>query len=577
MKEQDNMPLAQAWRDGVRARLGGATFDLVIVGGGINGAAIARDAALRQYSVALLEQNDFGFGTSSRSSRLIHGGLRYLEHGLVRLVFESVSERARLAKNARHIVRPLPFVFPVYKGQRGLRTMDMGLWIYDALALFRNYQNHEELTPLAATEMFPGLRAEGFQGGVLYYDYQTDDARLVLENVLSANAAGAACLSYGRVDAIAEDREDIRELEVRDLLSSASFTVRGRVVVLAAGPWTDRVLSMARIEERWLRGTKGVHIVVPRQRLPVGAALVMRHPEDGRMLFALPYFERTVIGTTDTDFAGDPAEVAATAEDVRYLLDSAGFYFPGAGLTADDVIATWAGVRPLLDPGEVKDPSAVSREHRIDARPDGLVVIAGGKLTTYRRMAGECVDLATELLAARGGPARRRHAATHRSPLPGAMGLESDAELEALSLRLERVFGDINAGRHVAYAYGARAERVAALVEEDRSSAAPIVEGLPYRWAEVTFAVREDLALTLADVLQRRTQIFYRAADQGLSVAAAVATRMGRELSWTPEERARQVAAYEDDVAANRRWRSGSRVAEELARGAKETTVPHDQ
>ncbi len=539
-----------ATRDQLRREL----FDLVIVGGGINGTAIARDAALRGASVALLEQDDLGFGTSSRSSRLIHGGLRYLEHGEVRLVFESVSERARLARNARHLVRPLPFVFPVYQGQLSLMTMDMGLWIYDALALFRNYRSHEDLTPLGTQDLIPGLRGDGLQGSVLYYDYQTDDARLVLENALAAEEAGACVLSYGRVLELEADRGGARGARVRDRLTEEELVVRGRVVILAAGPWTDELAGLAGLSERWLRPTKGIHAVVPHERLPVGAALVMRHPTDRRILFALPYFERTVIGTTDTEFDGDPGAVNATGEDIRYLLETAAHYFPTARLGADDVVSTWAGVRPLLHQEGAAETGAVSREHRIEERPGGLVVIAGGKLTTYRRMAAECVDLALRLLASRGGGPSRRRAPTHRLPLPGARGLESDAELEALALRLASRLRP-ECARHLAQTYGARAARLEAIIAREPAAAEPIAPDLPFCWAELELAAAEEHAFTLADALVRRTQVFYRDRDQGLGIAEQAAARLGRVLGWDPEEQRRQLERYRALVEENRAWR----------------------
>jgi glycerol-3-phosphate dehydrogenase len=540
-------------RDEMRARLGRERFDLVVIGGGINGVSIARDAALRGYSVALLEQNDFAFGTSGRSSRLIHGGLRYLEHGRVRLVFESVSERSRLSHTARHIVRPLPFIFPVYKGDRSVLTMDIGLWIYDALARFRNYRDHESLTPLGISERVPGVRLDGLRGGVLYYDYATDDARLVLENALAALAANAALLSYCRVEAIERSNGRVEAALARDLLTGDSVAVRGRTMICAAGPWTDGVLRMADNNERWLLPTKGVHVVVPSHKLRLGAALAMRHPTDGRVLFALPYHEHSVLGTTDTSFDGDPGAVYATTEDVRYLLDAAAHYFPDARITAEDVISSWAGVRPLLDPGEVTDPSAVSREHRIDSRPDGIVVIAGGKLTTYRRMAEECVDVAARAVAAAGGAARLRHPATHKLHLPGADGLATDVELGGLASQLSAKLPA--AGRHLAFTYGTRAPQLLQIVDAEAEAGQPIVAGLPFIWAEVSFAAREELALTVTDVFCRRTQVFYRAADQGLAVAEQAAERMGRELGWDAGERSRQVRAYNEEVALNRGWR----------------------
>src|SRR3989339_295795 len=295
-------------------------FDILIVGGGINGASIARDAALRGYRVALVEQRDFGYGTSSRSSRLIHGGLRYLEHGEFGLVFESVSERARLASLARHIVRPLPFIFPIYGGIEQRLLMNIGLWIYDGLALFRNYHLHLSLSAKEIRHKASGIRLDRLGGGVLYYDYQTNDARLVIENILSARDHGAISISYARMVSFCEGSHDICECQIEDSLSGERFAVQSRAVVFAAGPWTDEVLRAAGDKTGWLRPTKGVHLVIRENRLPHDNAMVFRHPEDARILFLLPYFEHAVLGTTDTDFRGDPGDVTTTFEDVQYLL-----------------------------------------------------------------------------------------------------------------------------------------------------------------------------------------------------------------------------------------------------------------
>ncbi|MFW6125463.1 MAG: glycerol-3-phosphate dehydrogenase/oxidase, partial [Pirellulales bacterium] len=547
-------------RQAIRDRLTNEIFDLVIVGGGINGAGIARDAALRGYRVALIERGDFGCGTSSRSTRLIHGGLRYLEHGQLGLVFESVSERTRLARLARHLVRPLPFVFVSYRGGRSLAAIRFGMWIYDALAMFRNYQRHRALSADRVAQWVPAIRPEGLRGGVLFYDYRTDDARLVLENVLSAVEAGAAALSYASAEAFQRQGGRFTAVEVHDHISGERFAVRGRVAVCAAGPWTDRLLGMTGDGNHWLRPTKGIHAVVPRDRLPLEAALVMRHPRDERVLFAIPYHERTVLGTTDTDFHGDPAEVSATAWDVDYLLEAVGAYFPDRDVTRDAIISTWAGVRPLLDEKGHAEASAVSREHQIDARRDGIVVIAGGKLTTYRLMAAECVDAAAPLVAAAGGPARTPRRVTRRRPLPGAQGITLDRQLEEMARHLGARLGAEDVGRHLAYSYGARAERVAAIADAAAGARRRIDPELPYIWAEVSLAAREEMAVTLADALVRRTQVFYRAGDQGCGVAEQAAAVMGRELGWDAAQQRQQAEAYRNLIAENHRWREPSEV-----------------
>ncbi|MGD8863934.1 MAG: glycerol-3-phosphate dehydrogenase/oxidase, partial [Myxococcales bacterium] len=496
-------------------RMAQETFDLVIVGGGINGAGIARAAALRGYSVALLEQRDLGSGTSSRSSRLIHGGLRYLEHAEFRLVFESLAERAALARVARHLVRPLPFVFPVYEGDRlGLTRARLGIFLYDLLALFRNFRRHRGLSPEAVARRLPQIRRQGLRGALAYYDYRTDDARLVLENVLAAAAAGAAVASYTPVLGI-DSGGGTKEIHARDLVGRRELTVRGRVVICAAGPWTDRVLQIKNPNWRWLEPTKGVHLVLPRERLPIDSALVMQHPDDARVVFALPFCERTVIGTTDTRYAGDPLRVRTTANDVAYLLGVAAHYFPEARMSEDDVIANWAGVRPLLR-SDADDPGAASREHRLKVRDDGVVVIAGGKLTTYRRMADECVKAAAWALARAGGPPPRRAVPAEAGPLPGAEGLQSEAELERLVGRLAGELEDRRVARQLAHSYGVRALELSRMVAGRPELGQPIAPELPYIWAQVPFAARHELALSLSDVLVRGTQVFYRDRDQGL-------------------------------------------------------------
>jgi glycerol-3-phosphate dehydrogenase len=534
-------------------RLGRELFDLVIIGAGINGAAAARAAALRGYSVALVDQDDIAFGTSSRSSRLIHGGLRYLEHLELGLVFESLAERALLARAARHIVRPLRFVFPVYRGDRvSLLQARMGLVLYDMLALFRNYKNHDKLAPAEVSTCLPGVREAGLEGALGYYDYSTDDGRLVLENAMDAAEQGAVVVTRARVESIKNIKSGVRlkTLRVRDLVGQQEMMVTARAVLCAAGPWTDEVLG-TRGDRRWLRPTKGVHIVVPRERLAVDCAVVLQHPSDRRVLFALPFYEHTVFGTTDTDFDGDPGRVSTTAEDVRYLLDAARHYFPSAHLRAEDVISTWAGVRPLVA-ADSDDPSAVSREERIEALKGGIVAVAGGKLTTYRRIAAACLDAVAPVIMESGGPLPKRPAPEEKGPLPGAVGLETEEKLERLRGELTRRVNDPAVARQLSHSYGVRAREVLELSERRPRLGERIVPELPLIWAQVVFAARAELALTLGDVLIRRTQLCYRDAGQGLDVAGRAAVLLAEELGWDADERERQIQDYREQIAQAR-------------------------
>src|SRR4051812_49148595 len=387
--------------------------------------------------VGLFEKADFASGTSSKSSKLIHGGLRYLEHGEIRLVFESVSERSVQMRVAPHLVRPLPFLIPIYKGVRpGFEIMNVGLWIYDSLALFRAPRLHKAFRGTkAALALEPQLRPEGLRGALEYYDCATDDARLVLENALDAITLGAECHTYTEVLRFerAPDRR-ITGVAVRDRLTGKEWSVQAKAVILAAGAWTDEMIRRFELpfDRPLLRPTKGVHIVLPRDRLPLARAITLISPLDGRVMFALPWRERSVLGTTDTDFEGTADDVAADAADVKYLCDSGNGYFPGANLRPDDVIATWAGLRPLIAAPPNVDESQISREHEVFTRPDGLVIIAGGKLTTYRRMAREAVNKTLELLKELGEDVSIRKESTKQRPLPGAAGVEP-ADLEGVA------------------------------------------------------------------------------------------------------------------------------------------------
>jgi glycerol-3-phosphate dehydrogenase len=541
-------------------------YDLVVIGGGITGAGIARDAALRGVKVAVFEKGDYASGTSSKSSKLIHGGLRYLEHGEIGLVFESVSERRVQTRVAPHLVRPLPFLIPIYKGVRpGLEIMNVGLWIYDSLALFRAPRLHKTFRGTkAALALEPQLRPDGLRGALEYYDCATDDARLVLENALDAQALGADLHTYTEVVAIERDAtKRVTGVRVHDRLHEKTWSVACRALILAAGAWTDEMIRKFElpIDRPLLRRTKGVHVVLPRERLPLARAITLISPVDGRVMFAIPWRERTVLGTTDTDFTGSADEVAADADDVKYLCESGNGYFPGANLTKDDVISTWAGLRPLIAAPPNVDESEISREHEVFARKDGLVIIAGGKLTTYRRMARETVNKTLELLHELGADdgMQTTRASTKDRPLPGAAGIDShDLEgVAAIGRRLMREFGlDVDTATHLCGVYGMRALELAAAIAKDRTLGARLDPELPYVWAEIDFAARRDLARTLEDVLARRVPLLLVSRDHGLGIAERVAARLGSVLDWNAATTAQMLDEYRAEVALARRWRS---------------------
>lgn len=589
--------LAEAGRSG--------QLDLLIIGGGITGAGIARDATLRGLKVALVEKADFAAGTSSKSSKLIHGGLRYLQQAELGLVFESVSERTKLLGLAPHLVRPLLFLAPAYKGKYPGRIMlQCGLTLYDALSKFSAPGRHRTYRTRRLLEREPMLNPEKLTGGVTYYDCITDDVRLTVENIVEARELGALALSYARVTGfLTDDNGTITGAEVKDVRlgneGGETIEVRAKVTVNASGPWSDLVLRLLSRDQPapLLRPTKGAHVVVDAARLPVKHAVVMTSPRDERVLFAIPWEDsanpaasRTIIGTTDTDYHGDPDKVAADRADVEYLLSCANWYFPTAKLVPDDVISTWAGLRPLVMPNaEGMSASDVSREHRILRRP-GLLTIVGGKLTTYRRMAGQVVEAAFEELEKPCPPSP-----TEDRPLIGTRDLEtvqgrrrkSSASFDpvdsiALALRAIRIPGaspseasgneappgaapdspiDLQVANHLAHQYGMRALRIvdhyAKRLPEDPQAFERLDAELPYLYCEVDVAVREDGALQLEDVLERRLQVLLRARDQGLGCVDRVVARMAPLLGWSAAESARQAASYRELVAETRRFRSG--------------------
>jgi glycerol-3-phosphate dehydrogenase len=543
-------------RDAIVSRLGQETFDLLVVGGGITGCGVIRDAARRGLNCALIEANDLASGTSSRSSKLIHGGLRYLEQWEFGLVHEAVTERQTLMRIAPHLVRAQAFLFPVYAdGPHSLGFVKAGLWVYEGLSMFRSPKLHRNLRVRQVQQEEPILARDGLKGAPLYYDAATDDARLTLETALDAIRAGAAVLNHARVESLCQSAQGrVNGVRIKDALSGESLEVQAKVVVNATGPWTDRVRAMSAKSSDLLRPTKGVHIVVDADRLPVRHAVVCNHPVDKRLLFAIPWGDQSYIGTTDTDFDGDPKDVAATGEDVDYLLAACAHYFPGAELGRADVIATWAGLRPLIQDTESSQESSVSREHEIFVDENGLLTIAGGKLTTYRLMAEEVVEKAVQLMD--NGVGGLVPPKTDQEPLPGAVGwpLDGNPETVAEKVRAAATHGiSPEAALHLARRYGTRGIDIAASLSEE--GGAPLVEGRPEVLGIVDWAIQEELAQTLEDLMVRRTQLYFRDGNQGLDVAPRIAEHMQALLGWTDARREEELSAYRAEVARSRRWR----------------------
>jgi glycerol-3-phosphate dehydrogenase len=528
---------AIAWRERVRRRLQVESFDVAIVGGGITGAGVARDAALRGLRVALLEAGDFASGTSSRSSRLIHGGVRYLEHGHLHLVFESSRERRVLMQIAPHLVRPLAFVWPVYRGARVSRfKLSAGLALYDALSMFRNVARHKRLSRDQVLEREPQLQAEQLVGGARYHDASTDDARLTLANVVSSVEAGAAVLNRAAVTGFELLGEHARGLRAHDAISGDDFTVRATMIVNATGPWSDDVRAMeAKIDQLTVAGSRGAHIAVPRIRVGNREAVTMVHPADGRVLFTLPAGDETVIGTTETPTDAGDRDSRASNEDVAYLLLAVNSYFPRAELTTADVLAAWSGIRPLARQLATSDMGSASREHTIARGPRGVVHVTGGKLTTYREMAAQVVDMIA-------GPEALAEC-TGVVPLPGG-----DRSVEDLRSEAAESIEDSQVRDRLVFAYGSRWRDVWSLGEDnprlhERLSPSHAVIG-----AEFVHGVQREMAMTLGDLLIRRTHLAFETADQARSLAAVVADLIQPLLGWSHRDRERALTAYDDEA-----------------------------
>ncbi|MCB9733784.1 MAG: glycerol-3-phosphate dehydrogenase/oxidase [Deltaproteobacteria bacterium] len=528
--------------------------DVVVVGGGITGAGIARDAALRGLRVLVVDKGDWASGTSSKSAKLVHGGLRYLERFQLGLVFESTRERWRLQRDNPNLVWPLDFLMPVYAGDKhGLLKLDLGLWLYDLLALFRGHARHRRVKPAAAEARAPGLSGAGLEGALVFRDCGTNDARLVLANVLDAARHGALCASHTRLERLeyAGDGADRRVTAaiVRDLLHDRELVVPTRHVCHAMGHWSDDAATPAR-DGRLMRPTKGVHVVVPRARLPVTCALAVTSPVDQRANFIVPAGDTTYIGTTDTDYDGDPDDVRADDADIAYLFATVARYFPDARLTRADITSTWAGLRPLLR-DDAASAYRTSREHEVFVDPRGLTTIAGGKLTTYRAMAEEATDAVARDL--RRFEIRATRCSTANRPLDPGLPAAPDGAASPLARALWALHG--SAMTWVEARLRTHPE------EAERLDDAPLTV-----LAQVSLAVLREQAYRLEDVLVRRTLLYLQGRDQGLAAAPRVARHMARLLDRDDAWVAAEVAAYEALCAASR---TGHTAAGPLAEPAR--------
>jgi glycerol-3-phosphate dehydrogenase len=497
---------------------------------------------MRGLRAVLVDQNDLGSGTSSRSSRLVHGGLRYLETGNLKLVLEANRERRILLRIAPHLVWPLRFIFPLHRGDRlSLWRLNAGMWLYDLLAMFRNVKMHRMLGKRAVLEAEPMLRERGLRGGARFYDAQCDDARLVLATARSAIHHGALVANYTAVVGLERTAGRVVGAQVEDRLTGRRATIRASVIVNATGPWSDRIRKMEDAGVSPLvQPTKGVHILVDRSRLDHRDGIIFLSPIDGRVLFILPWRDHSYIGTTDTDTTESPDQLEITSEDMVYLLRSANALFPNARLGLEDIRGAWAGLRPLLTDAQKITESGRSREHAILQGSGGMVTVVGGKLTTYRSMAKEVVDRTVRELNFREGRQRATEAGTDEEPLPG--GETSDfAEFRARGLELGVVPESVE---HLIRHYGTESAGIYNLGAVDRRLLRRLIPPHPAIEAEVIHAARREMAQTVEDVMVRRLHLYFEHAERGIPAAARVAELLGRELGWDAARIAAEAERY---------------------------------
>jgi glycerol-3-phosphate dehydrogenase len=531
-------------RDDALRRLAEEEFDVLVVGGGVTGAGVALDAASRGLRTALVEKGDFASGTSSKSSKMVHGGIRYLQQREFRLVYENLAERQRLLDNAPHLVSPLPFLIPLF-GRDGVvakavaRSYSNALWLYDLTGGWRIGERHRRVDKDQALDHLPTLDTDHVVAAFLYFDARADDARLTL--ALARTAAyeyGAAVANYTPVVGLTGGpggpaRGAVVRPDPGDEVSE--FRVRARVVVNATGVWADAVRALDEgAHPNSIRPAKGVHVTVPADRLPCDIAAVIPVPKDRRSIFVVswPGTDLVYLGTTDTDYTGPLDDPACTPEDVDYLLEAANAVTTSR-LTRADVTGVWAGLRPLLAPtvrgGQSERTADLSRRHTVTTSRDGVVTVTGGKLTTYRKMAQDTVDAAVRVL---GESPRHRRCVTRSLRLLGATTRTRDPVAQAQPQA--RLLGR----------YGTEMKAVAALTDRRPELRDPVVEGLPYIGAELLYAAREEMAQTLDDVLSRRTRARIQRAHAAMAAAPTAAALLAPEMGWDERAAADQVSDF---------------------------------
>jgi glycerol-3-phosphate dehydrogenase len=499
-------------------------WDIIIVGGGATGAGVAVDAAARGYATLLLEQHDFGKGTSSRSTKLVHGGVRYLEQGNVSLVMEALKERGILRRNAPHLVSELEFVVPSYAWWEG-PFYGIGLKVYQMLSGKYGFGPSQLISKEETLRRLPNVNPDGLTGGVVYYDGQFDDSRLLINLVATAAEQGATLLSYAKVTALHKDGDGIvNSLAWENVETGETFSARAKVIVNATGPFSDSVRHLAEPDAAQLIvPSQGAHLVLDRSFLPGDTAIMVPHTSDGRVMFAIPWHGHTLVGTTDTPISQTPLEPVALDHEIEFILETAALYLEKKPARAD-ILSVFAGIRPLAKSGASASTAALSRDHTILIDKSGLLSIAGGKWTTYRNMAQDCVDQAATL-----------------ANLP-----ESECVTRTLNIHGSHPdaanFGPLSF-------YGTDATAIRDIIGADSTLGQPLDAELPYCGAEVIWAAREEMARAVEDILARRTRALFLNARAAIRMAPRVAGLLARELGRDAKWQADQVAAFNQTAA----------------------------
>ncbi len=545
-------------RDRALTRLADETFDVLVIGGGITGAGVALDAASRGLRTALVEKDDFASGTSSKSSKLIHGGLRYLQQNEYRLVYENLAERQRLLENAPHLVTPLPFLIPLF-GKSGVvskgvaRVYRTALWLYDLTGGVRIGRRHEKVTREQAMAHMPTLRADRLAAGFLYWDARSDDSRLTLTVLRTAVLDhGAVAANHTRVTGLVTDGSGAVCGATVTPEGAEPFDIRASVVVNATGVWSDEVRTFD--EHRnpdSIRPAKGIHITVPEDAFPCDIAAVIPVKEDKRSIFVVSWGDQVYLGTTDTAWDGPLDDPSCTPEDVDYILNAANAVSTRQ-LTRADITGIWSGLRPLLAPeqkgGTSERTADLSRRHTVRTSTSGLITVNGGKLTTYRKMAEDTVDAVVTGLGRRGLRCRTKNLRLHGAPSTGRVAPRAGGE--GANVRPDSSDPVASRTTHLAGRFGTEAGAVLAMADGRPDLLEPLVAGLPYLRVEAVWAVQREMARSVSDVLDRRTQASYRDARAAADAATAVAGLIGPELGWDEARADAEAATYAAQLRA---------------------------